>query len=385
MKKNLIFILIMGIFFSIAVPMFNTNAVKGDFLAYWSSAHLLVYGGNPFNPEEMRAVESPIDPTRFSASTGLISSWNPPWLFILLAPVGLLPYPVASIVWIFLNVMIIGLSLILAFKLCGGNPESRGMLMVFLAGFLFAGTAAYLVIGQITSLVLLAILGAIWGITHKQDYLAGFCLLVCTIKPHLTYFLILLIFIWMIRNRRWKILIGAIGSALVSMLVFWIVLPGWMSDYITLLHALPFTHLYTSTFGSFMAEVLQLPFFKYSAIILPFLIPPVYRLIDRFGWMTAANFSLLISIPLSPYGFYFDHILVLPAVVQMIYWISSQVFKLKYKIIVSLGLLVINLALIFILSINGLQIYWFFWIPLAVFALYLPVWITVKNYVPAAG
>ena len=370
MKKDIIFIISLGIIFVIVLPLFISKKSESDFLAYWSAPHLFVHGGNPYNSAEMGALQNQIDPVRFS-STGLISSWNPPWLILILLPICLLPYPIANQFWIFCNTFLIGVALLITWKLCMGDQKSRGILYVYLAGFLFVETITYLVIGQITSLVLLAIMLVIWFLKHDMDVLAGISLLLTTIKPHISYFFIILVLIWVFQNRRWKVLVGFISTILISMVVFWIVIPSWLNDYIFLVSNLPFNQLYTSTVGSFIFRKFYISIFQYSALLLIFAIKPIMQIVTKEGLLTATNLALLFSIPLSPYGFNFDQIVLLPAIVQLISWSSLREFSRKTTILIAIVLIIINIIIALMSSINGLEYYWFFWIPIPVLGIYL--------------
>ena len=374
MKKDLLFIITLGIILAIFIPLFSPDKGRVDLLAYWSAAHIYASGGNPYSQAEMGQLERQTDPERFAKSDILSNAWSPPWLILIMLPVGVLPYTIAIPVWIFCNTLLIGVSLLLTWKICVGNRPSRGILVVYLAGFLFVETLTYLAIGQITSLVLLGIVLGIWLLDRNLDFLAGIAFLLTTIKPHISYFFLLLAFIWVIQNRRWKVLVGFLISALISMLVFWITNPDWIIDYLTLLNNLPFSRLYLSTLGDFMSVKFKLSIFNYSALLLVFLVKPLLQLLKAEGWMTATNLALLISIPLSPYGFNFDHVVILPAFVQLIAWASSDELPRKAIVFLAASLALIELIVGKMAMINGLEYFWFFWIPLAILAVFVIVW-----------
>jgi len=376
MKKDILFIVTLGIILAICIPLFNPGKGGVDLLAYWSAAHLFAHGGNPYDQAAMSTLESQTSPERFSDLGTLSNAWNPPWLILIMIPIGILPYYLAIPVWIFCNILLIGMSLLITWKLCMGNQKSRGILLVYLAGFLFVETLSYLAIGQITSVVLLGIVLSLWFFNHDMDALAGIALLLTTIKPHITYFFIILVFIWVIQNRRWKVIIAFLTAALISMLIFWIVIPGWLNNYILLINNLPYSQLYTSTLGSFISEKFNISIFKYSAVLLIFLVKPLLHLVKKEGWLTATNLALLISVPLSPYGFNFDHIVILPAFVQLIAWASSAELSRKVMVFLAVSIIAVDLIIGKLTSINGLEYYWFFWIPLALFVIFLITWKT---------
>ena len=380
MKKDLFFIVSLGIILTLIIPMFLREKGGGDFLAYWSAAHLFTDEGNPYNQAEMRQLQQQTSPDRFVNNDGFINAWNPPWLILILLPVGILPFSIAFPVWVFCNTFLIGLALLISWKLCVGDQRSWGIIFVFLTGFLCVDTISYLAIGQITSIVLLGIVLFIWFLDRNLDILAGIAILFATIKPHISYFFLIIVFIWIIQNRRWKVAIGLILAALISLAIFWVIIPSWLTDYISLLNNLPFNLLYTSTFASLISDKFNISIFKFLPILLIFLIKPLLQIIRREDWLTAANMVLLVSIPLSPYGFNFDHIVLLLSIVQIIAWSSKNEIPRKYTYFIFVGLVVINLIIAKMLSIDGLEYYWFFWIPIPLLGIYLFAWKTRNAY-----
>lgn len=374
MKKDLGFVITLGIILALIIPIFILGKGTGDFIAYWSAAHLFVSGGNPYNQAEMSSLQHQTNPERFTDESGIINAWNPPWLILILLPIGILPISFAVPAWVFCNTLIIGLSIIITWKLCMGEQRSRGIIYAFLTGFLFVETISYLIMGQVTSIVLLGIILSIWFIEHDMDFPAGIALFMTTIKPHIAYLFFVLVFVWIIQKHRWKVIIALILSAVISMSIFWIIIPNWLIDYIELIRNLPINIFYTSTLGSFLAYQTNLPIFRYLAVLLIFLIKPLLRIQTKEGWLTATNLALLLSVPLSPYGFNFDHIVLLPSLVQVIAWSSRHWLPRKTIVSIAVMLLVINIILAKLISISSLEYYWFFWVPLALLGIYLLAW-----------
>jgi hypothetical protein len=333
-----------------------------------------VTGGNPYSQAEMSSLEDQIYPDRFSATGELINTWNPPWLILVLVPLGLFPFSVANLLWVFCNVLLIGAAILLTWKMCVGDQKSRGILFAYLACFLYVETVSYLKIGQITGILLLGIVLTIWFIKHDMDFWAGSAALLTTIKPHITYFFLLLLLIWVLQNRRWKVIVGLATAALVSMVIFWIASPGLLSDYIFLVTHLPFNQLYTSTLGSFVLVIFDIPIFKYAAVLLVFAIKPLLKIIKNESWLTATNLALLLSVPISPYGFSFDHIVILPAIVQLISWAALKKITRNVIILIAFVLVVWNIVLAYMYSTESLEYYWFFWTPIPVLVIYLIAW-----------
>lgn len=375
MKKNIIFVCILGILLPILIQFYKPGAGQGDFLAYWSASHLLISGNNPYDHSSLSTLEKSTTSGTDSQGEMFLNTWNPPWLILLLAPLGLIPYQLSALVWMFCNTVIIGLTLILSWQICTGIQASRGILVVFLAGFLFGVTISYLAIGQITALVVLGMVLFVWWQDHHSDRLAGAALLLTTIKPQISYFFLLIVLIWIIRSRRWQIIMGLIYVTLFSLAVFWIIYPSWVHDYFLLIKSMPYSSIYTSTIGSFMASIFHTKVFYFSAVILLFFVKPIIRFLEKAGWFTVMNIALLVSLPLSPFGFTFDQIVILPSIVQIIAWLWNQQIPAKSSKIIIACLVLFYLFVLRLLSINGLEYYWFVIIPI----IYLPVYlITLK-------
>src|SRR4030042_2704069 len=103
MKKDVFFVITLGILLAVSIPLFHPGKGEGDFLTYWSAAHLFVHGGNPYDQNEMYSLQQQSDPERYSDTNGLNTAWNPPWLILILLPIGILPFSIAVPAWIFCN------------------------------------------------------------------------------------------------------------------------------------------------------------------------------------------------------------------------------------------------------------------------------------------
>ncbi len=374
MKNSIIFICIIGLIFTICFQILNPRFGTGDFLAYWSSSRLLISGGNPYDHAALSALEHSTVPALGPQSQIFLNTWNPPWLILIFSLFGSLPFSIASPIWIFCNTVLIGLALIISWQLCERNRAPKGILFVFLAGYLFGETLSYLVLGQITSLVLTGLVLSIYLIDRKLDFLAGATLLLTTIKPHVSYFFLLIVLIWIIQNRRWRILLGLVLSASFSLIVFWIINPNWVANYITLITGMPYSSIYTSTLGSFMAAMLKTNIFYFLVICLLFLIKPLLQILKSDGWLTVMNISLLLALPLSPFGFSFDQIVILPAIVQIIAWLSSDQFSRKATRIIIASLFSFYVIVYGMFSIPNLENYWFFVLPILFLPIYILSW-----------
>ena len=374
MKRNIIFTAILGIIFALTFHVFNPKAGRNDFLAYWSTTHLFISGENPFDQTALRILQQSIPPEELSQDGNVLNAWNPPWFILIFSPLGLLPYSSAVSAWVFVNTFLVGLALIITWQMSGGTQNSRGMLVVFVVGYLFGETIAYLAIGQITVLVLLGMVLSIWMVNHQFDWLAGASLLLTIIKPQISFFFFLIFLIWTIQHRRWKIISGLAIAGLTSLIIFWVVNPNWVNDYINTLGVLSGAYNYTSTVGSFVEAIFHTKIFNFSAIFLLFFIKTLLRVVEKDGWLTALSLAMLISLPLSPFGFSFDQIVLLPVIVQIIAWLWAKKLTTRTYAIIIGSLILFYSFEYFLQSIYSIEYFWFFIIPIMLLPIYLFSW-----------
>ena len=110
-----------------------------------------------------------------------------------------------------------------------------------------------------------------------------------------------------------------------------------------------------------------------GVLVLPFT-GTVLRLADRRDWLTAMNAALLISLPLTMYGFHFDQIVLLPAIVQIIDWLWRGELSPRWTWAVGGALVIVYLLLFAMLTLPFSYSHWFTWTPLVLAALYGLAW-----------
>ena len=124
-----------------------------DFVAYWTAAHQVLEGNDPYATEPVLALEREVG---FTQSRPLIMR-NPPWTVPFIALFGLLPFSAAREIWLGAGLVAIFLS---ARWLWGiYQVEEQSLWTAWLVIGLFLPVGVVLAIGQIGPLVLLGIAG----------------------------------------------------------------------------------------------------------------------------------------------------------------------------------------------------------------------------------
>jgi len=185
-----------------------------DFLQVWAAGRLHLAGENPYDPVRMlelqRANRLPDDRASMM--------WNPPWALALVMPLGALPVNAAQVLWLgLLFASVVGAALLL-WRLAGGTRDRVWVPVA--AALTFAPTWFLLVGGQIVAVALVGVVGFLAALRANRPVLAGACVALTAIKPHLFVPLAIGLLIDAIRCRDGRrILLGGIIVAAAASLV----------------------------------------------------------------------------------------------------------------------------------------------------------------------
>lgn len=153
----------------------------------------------------------------------------PGYVAVVLAPLGLVPYATAFVLWSVLNVVI---TAVIICRLVLNTARTRfDRVAVFLIAASFVPILLGLLHGQFGLLALLGLVGAVLALRAGHERRAGAWLLLALIKPQVIALPLLALFLW----GRWRVLtVVALGSA-VCLAVSFAVLGNWIPPYLTIL------------------------------------------------------------------------------------------------------------------------------------------------------
>lgn len=178
-----------------------------DFVAFWTASRLSL-AGRPFEPYDLSALRVAQEALLGSKTPFFAFFYPPPFLLVCL-PLALVSYPLALASWL-CTTMTAYLLAVRRFL-----PSGSGLMP------LIAFPAAFVTIthGQNAFLTTALFASGVWWL-DRRPVLAGACLGVLIIKPHL----VILVPFALFATRRWIALIACAGSAAVlcglSLLVF---------------------------------------------------------------------------------------------------------------------------------------------------------------------
>ena len=374
---TLLRILLIGVALSLVLLIVNVWHGVGynspgttDLVAYWTAGQLMRAGDSPYDSEKLYQLQRHLG----SRDTTPTSVWNPPWLLLWIFPLLLAPFPLAALIWLALNFGLILACGTLIWRTLAGPSAARQIGIAWMATVAFLPALFTLRMGQISSIVLLGVVGFLYFASQDRDFLAGSCLALTTIKPHVVYLLWIPAAWWIIDGRRWKVAAGAASLLLPSIGLLMLKWPAAVMGYQTVLRHPPVSYA-APTAGT----VLRLLAFggTEGTQFLPSLVVGLsvlgYLLIGRpaLNWKTAMSPRLLLSVSTAVYGWSFDYIVLLVRYIQIIIWlIEGHPVAMRHKSTVLASLALIGAVMVVqnLLKMNDVA---FFWMPWALGMVYL--------------
>jgi hypothetical protein len=294
------------------------NIETDDFVEYWAAGRLNVTDGNPYAANELMALQLQAG---WDEAMPLMM-WNPPPALTVVMPFGLLDYQLARPLWLLISLMLVAGCTEVLWRLYGGKPEQH--LWGLLASIFFFPTLQVLDVGQIGVWILVGLVGFTVSMQHKRWAAAGAALILIALKPHVTYLIWVALGLWWLRRRVWTLVAGFLAILLLTWLVPTLVNPQVTSQYLEAVRTAPPLYWMTATLGSLLRlwfgperEWLQ---FAPSLLGLGWLAWQWHQHAATWDWAKELPLLLLVSTITMSFGWPFDLVVLIPAVVQMTIW-----------------------------------------------------------------
>jgi len=283
-----------------------------DFVSYWSAGRLVLAHQNPYVPASMFALER-------------AQGWNywfplvmlcPPWTLFVNALFGILPFREAQLGWYLVSLSLDGLSAIGLWYYFGGKMRSLWIAFLVFLSFTPLVTVAH--VGQVTPIMLACLTAFLLLVRSERWVLAGMSLLGMSIKPHLLWLVFIAIFLWAIRNRKVKFLV----AGFVTWMVAWAANLAFDPEAIHFFHNAYGPAIATSCgFGGALRLLFgkQHAWLQYTPCVAGAVWFAWYWAKNRRNWSWTEHMPLLliVSVASSPYCWFHDFILVLPAFIAL--------------------------------------------------------------------
>lgn len=343
-----------------------------DFIEYWTATVLLLNGGNPYSPAELLQAQQALGWTQ---PVPLIM-WNPPWTLAFIWPIALLDYSSAQFAWFLLHALIIFVGAQALWEIYGGSPQKSRY--AWLSVLTFAPVFFVLLLGQISPLILLGLIGFLFFAQRSTWGFAGASLTLVSIKPQLLYLIWLALFLWMVREHHWRTGMGLLMAGVAVAIVPLLWSTGIYSHYLTLLRTgdvLRPVDWATPSFGTALGELLGIR--EMWIRWLPSIAGGIWflwywsRHAANWNWIAQLPIILLVSVTTASFGWTYDHVVFVPALIQCAAWISMSDDRRQRWFIIALHLLLGALLLVGKIFVRDDS--WYFWVAPTFLLFYLYV------------
>ena len=291
----------------------NNDAGQRDFISYWAAGQQLAHGADPYDSASILRVEAAAG---FTQPEPLIMR-NPPIAFFLALPLGYVTPNAGIILWFVLLLASLVVSVRMLWML-NGRPDNR----LHLLGYCFAPVMGCLMLGQFGLFLLLGV--TLFLYFHRSHpLLAGAALLLCALKPHLFLPFAAVLLVWALTTRAYRVLAGAaIALLAASALAFAVDRHAWAQYAFMMNHAgMKDTALFTlSKYFRLLIDrdAFWLQFVPQGAACLWALWYFLTRR-ARWDWLDQGLVVLLVGAMCSPYSWFTDEAMLLPAVLAGLY------------------------------------------------------------------
>lgn len=327
-----------------------------DLILFWAAATVLMNGGSPYNNHAYITRLKEVGVAFDQAGPPLF--WNPPWILSFIWPFALFSLSVLAKIWMLLSCAIFlftyRLSKLMS-KKAAGRPHSVSSALSITSTILFFPFMLCIWFGQITPISLLSVTLCLnQELKSKKiarDYfLSGLFLSVTFLKPHLVYLLWAHLAGQHLRQRKFFWFLGIFSGIALLNLTPLVIHPSMYVEYVKNMQHAPL-YWQCPTLPSFLSWSLHLtsPYLKLLPAVICGTIVTVRSLLK-----TSTTYDyLLLLIPLSilssPYGWVYDFVLFMPALVH---------YSLRSKSLATI-LIVCNLMMILSPSYSMDTFYWY--------------------------
>jgi len=289
------------------IPLLRSFSGSRDFVVYWATGQQLVHHANPFDWQTMGQIEHAAG----YIGEGSYFMRNPPWSLPLAWPLGFFSARVAALPWSLLMLAILVFCVRTLWKMFGHTGSH-----LWLLGFAFPPALICVMEGQ-TSLFLLLGLVLFLRLHRTQPFWAGAALWFCTLKPHVFLPFALVLLLWIVVSRSYRILLGAFAAIAASCLVTELIDPSAWVQYMHWGRASGISNEFIPCLGVALRNMVD-PAAKWLVFV-PAVLGCLWAVSyfwprrNHWDWIEHGNVLMLVSIVVAPYCWLYDQSLALPA------------------------------------------------------------------------
>jgi hypothetical protein len=333
-----------------------------DYIVFWATAQLLTHHANPYDEDAITRLERK-EGLPLNVKIGYMR--NPPWSLPLIYPLGFFSARVGWLLWSTLLLACLAASVRLIWIMYGRPRNSR-----YLLGLSFAPALYGVLCGQ-TSLLMLPGLVLFLRMYRTRPFLAGIALGLLALKPHLFLPFGVVLAVWVLVSRSYKLAAGALVAMAASCAITSLIDPLAWTQYFQMVRTAKIDQASIPCL-SYLLRNLLLPR-STGLLFLPATLGCVWALVyfwprrRTWDWTKDGSLLMLVSLLVAPYLWIYDQGMVIPALLQGAFLTRSRNLLIALAFLSALVEIVIFRGLVYPKTMH----LWMYWTAPAWLAWYL--------------
>jgi hypothetical protein len=293
-----------------------SEAAQRDFICYWATGQQLVHHADPYDGQAILQIENSIG----SGARSPFFMSEPPTAFFIALPLGFLSAKAGAVLWSLTIIACLMASIRLLWIL-NGRPPDR----LHLVGYLFPPALACLLAGHTGIFLLFGVVLFLY-FHDSKPYLAGAALIVLVLKPQLFLPFDLVLLLWVVAGKRFRIATGALTAIALSIIFSLLLDHSAWSHYAQMrAEGIDDQIAPTVSFLFQMSLAQNHPWVQFipAAVACAWAVRRYLNNHAQLDWQTDMPLLLLVSIMTSPNAWFTDEAIVLPAILYGLYQTSN--------------------------------------------------------------
>jgi len=223
--------------------LLNWNRGGNDFLVNWVSARIVLEGGSPYTDEAANKIFEVQKNYADPPYNDEVRMAYPLYTVLLFLPFSFIEdYALALTLWRTLLQLGVIVMALLSLKLVDWRPTP--LLLIAYVAFCVIGLHSVQAFykGDVAILLSVMLVMALLVLKNGQEELSGVLLSFLMIKPQLAFLPVIFLFIWLIRQGRWKTMFWFFAITGILIGLGFVVIPDWLIQYTRVLIAFKGSH-----------------------------------------------------------------------------------------------------------------------------------------------
>jgi hypothetical protein len=282
-------------------------AAQADFIQFWATGQLLAAHQSPYDLEKLMKLE--LGAGMAHAFPRLSNS--PPLLYPLFLPLGFVSAHLGFLAWFIAQLVCLYASARLLDSMYGKQLRHLRWIV-----FLFGPVLVCERTGQLGVFFLMCLVLFLY-LHRKRPFLAGVCLAPLAFKPHLILPFGLVLLIWVIVERRWRVLLGAATVLASSAGVLLVLAPHAWEQYSALMRQMHLMDWGAPCLSVYLRRLTRAPaVVQFIPTMLAAGAGAAWYIREREAWAWETDGAMLLALGLvtAPYAWVMDEAIALPAI-----------------------------------------------------------------------